>query len=97
MALSLEKHTSPSGQDHYPEKHWEHDSERGDPTIKPVGVRKAEAAQKVITGKHKVLLVIRYVHFLALVSYRFQFTSYLIASGWQLICTLSTGQLLGHT
>ncbi|KAF8598531.1 drug:h+ antiporter [Ceratobasidium sp. AG-I] len=60
MASSLEKQTSPSGpsNDHHPEKHWEHDSERGVHTTKPVGVRKAEGAQKVITGTHKVLLVI---------------------------------------
>ncbi|QRV78334.1 major facilitator superfamily transporter [Ceratobasidium sp. AG-Ba] len=57
MSSSIEKHGSrpaPDGE----LKHWDHDSERGPVGVKPVGVRKAEAAQKVITGKHKIILVI---------------------------------------
>ncbi|KAG8744344.1 hypothetical protein FRC10_010324 [Ceratobasidium sp. 414] len=53
MASSIEKHDSRSVPD-VGAKHWDRDPE----TAKPAGVRKAEAAQKVITGKHKVFLVI---------------------------------------
>ncbi|KAG9099375.1 hypothetical protein FRC06_005345 [Ceratobasidium sp. 370] len=53
MASSIEKNDSRSAPD-VGAKHWGHDLE----TAKPVGVRKAEAAQKVITGKHQVFLVI---------------------------------------
>ncbi|KAG8793831.1 hypothetical protein FRC12_001461 [Ceratobasidium sp. 428] len=55
MASSIEKHDSRSAPDPGV-KHWGRDSESG--SSKPVGVRKAEAAQKVITGKHKVFLII---------------------------------------
>ncbi|KAG8715583.1 hypothetical protein FRC09_016490 [Ceratobasidium sp. 395] len=55
MASSIEKHDSRSAPDPGV-KHWDRDSESG--SLKPVGVRKAEAAQKVITGKHKVFLII---------------------------------------
>ncbi|KAG9097147.1 hypothetical protein FS749_006973 [Ceratobasidium sp. UAMH 11750] len=53
MASSIEKHDSRPVPD-VGAKHWDADPE----TAKPVGVRKAEAAQKVITGKHKVFLVV---------------------------------------
>ncbi|CAE6385752.1 unnamed protein product [Rhizoctonia solani] len=55
MASSIEKQDSQFG----PDTHisWPHDHIQ-EHVLKPAGVRKSEAAQKVITGRHKICLII---------------------------------------
>ncbi|GAB1522850.1 hypothetical protein RhiTH_005975 [Rhizoctonia solani] len=55
MASSIEKQDSQLGPES--DKNWVHDHNE-DHTLKPAGVRKSEAAQKVITGKHKICLIV---------------------------------------
>ncbi|KEP44899.1 drug:H+ antiporter [Rhizoctonia solani 123E] len=55
MASSIGKQVSRDGQDSH--KSWPH-AHSEEYSFKPAGVRKSEAAQKVITGKHKVFLII---------------------------------------
>ncbi|CAE6488938.1 unnamed protein product, partial [Rhizoctonia solani] len=55
MASSTEKRDSQAGLDSH--NNWSHDYSQ-EQTVKPPGVRKSEAAQKVIIGKHKICLII---------------------------------------
>ncbi|KAF8671463.1 Major Facilitator Superfamily [Rhizoctonia solani] len=55
MASSIEKQDSQLGPES--DKNWAHGHNQ-DHTLKPAGVRKSEAAQKVITGKHKICLIV---------------------------------------
>ncbi|CAE7136928.1 unnamed protein product [Rhizoctonia solani] len=55
MVSSIEKRDSRVGPDSH--NSWLQDYSK-EQTVKPAGVRKSEAAQKVITGKHKVCLII---------------------------------------
>ncbi|KAG8685862.1 hypothetical protein FRC11_009927 [Ceratobasidium sp. 423] len=55
MASSIEKRGSQSGPESHNDWSQDHSQER---VLKPAGVRKSEAAQKVITGKHKICLIV---------------------------------------
>jgi hypothetical protein len=92
MASSVEKQSVPDDGT----KHWDHDSERGVHTIKPIGVRKAEAAQKVLNGKHKFFLFIRHVYFLNFTGCSSTYPA-IEALGSLRTSTLLMAQLLGRT